>query len=258
MRNWTLAPLGLAALVAACDGGGGGGNNPYAPVSLKSVAGNSYVADGPQMSIRDGFTPASTVPANILFVSATQVNFNGLLLTKEADGLFWSADHTVSMKIDTALTKKETDQILYMMATQTSGLTTSVTPFVAGNTTALADIPHSGTGVYSGTMTLYDDLGNGFTSAGPTLFVDFVSATVDGGVTFAGTYVPIETPATVTNGNFAASLTTGGATPTVSGTMDGSYFGNAASEIGGTITITYAPTGTPSETYVGYYGAAKN
>ncbi len=250
--------LVLVATLAACDTGGGPPVDPnYRPVSLKSVAGNSYVADGPQMSIRDGFTPATNTSASVLFVSTTQINFNGLLLTKEDDGLFWSADHTVSLKVDTELSKDQTDQILYMLANQTIGLTTTLTPFVAGNTTLLADIPHSGSAVYSGSMTLYDDLGNGVTSAGPNLFVDFVSSTVDGGLSFAGSYVPIDVPATVTNGSFAATVSTGGATPTVAGTIDGSFFGDQAAEIGGTITLTYAPTGTPSETYVGYFGVAR-
>lgn len=246
--------LFLLAL-AACDGGGGGGGNPYPPISLNSVAGETFVSEGPRMTTLDGFTPATQTASTIQFASASQITLNGVVLTRDATGnTFRSGDGTVTLTVETGITGVQTDQILYMLATQDQGGTTSLQPLVAGNLTAASDLPQTGQAIYSGTMVLYNDLGQPLTMAGPAFFVDLNSAVLSGSLTFASEYVEI-VPTTMVGGSFATTLTSLETVPTVEGSIDGAFFGATGQEIGGTLILTYAPGGIPTETYVGYYGA---
>lgn len=260
MAEKAILALVACASLAACDGGGGGGvvtPTAYEPVSLSNQTGKSYTVTGPSMTILDGNTAITPETAAITFLSPTQVNMNGIVLTKDATSdTFRSADGKVVLTVDTAISPTQTDQILYMLGRETLSGITAITPYVAGNRTALADMPHGGSASYTGTMTLYNDLGAPVTTAGPFLVIGLDTGSVNGTVAFAGTNALLA-PTTMSGGAFSTTLASTEPAPVVSGTIDGAFYGDQGKEIGGTLGLTFAPGGTPSETYVGYYGTER-
>lgn len=262
MAERAILALVACATLVACDGGSGGGGGgttagDYRPVTLKSQVGKTYSPTGPSMAILDGYSLATPDTATINFVSPTQINMNGIILTKDStSNTFRSADGKVVLTVDTSIDPTQTDQILYMLGSETLSGVTTITPYVAGNRTAQADLPHGGTALYAGTMSLFNDLGQPLTTDGPVLIIGLDTGTVNGTVPFAGK-TALLAPTTLSGGAFSTTLSSGEAVPVVSGTIDGAFYGNQGEEIGGTLGLTFAPGGTPSETYVGYYGTTK-
>lgn len=247
--------LVLVCALAACDGGGSsGGATPV--VSAKSLAGKSFSATVPSMQIGNGYNSPNATVETVQFNSASQITVNGILLTKGSDGVFRSADSTLALTVSGNIDGLSTDQILYMMANQTLGGTDTLTPMVAGNVTATANIPQSGTATYAGKMVLYDDVGNRLaTMDGPVVVVSLATADVTGGVTFAGSFAALK-QTRMANGNFSTTMQSGESTPRVTGTINGQLYGSSGSEMGGTLSLEFGSGGTPTDSYVGYYGAA--
>jgi hypothetical protein len=252
----------LVTLLAACDstsggGGSGGSGSDYKKVSIASSVGKTYVTEGPVMAMLNGFDEPLNTNATIQFVSSKQIVMNGITLNKDSDSnTFRSADGKTTLQVNNSIDGVSTDQILYYLSTQDSGSTTMLGAMVSGNTTASADIPHTGTAIYSGKMTVYGDLGLPSTTDGPVLIVQLATADLSGSVSFANRSVALD-PTKMVNGTFYTTMQSAEPTPVVAGTIDGSFFGAGASEMGGTLTFDYAPTGTPTEAYVGYYGATR-
>jgi hypothetical protein len=258
MAERAILALMACATLVACDGGGGGGTpTAYKPVSLRNQTGKTYTVAGPSMTILDGYTTSTPKTSTITFLSPTQINMNGIVLTKDAtSNTFRSADGKVVLAVDMAIAPTQTDQILYMLGSETLSGVTAITPYVAGNRTAQADMPHGGSASYTGTMTLYNDLGAPVTTAGPFLVIGLDTGSVNGTVAFAGTNALLA-PTTMSGGAFSTTLASTETVPVVSGTIDGAFYGNQGEEIGGTLDLTFAPGGTASETYVGYYGTER-
>ena len=256
---WKPQLLALLSL-AGCDGLNTFSSSPTpssaaAPLTLSSAAGTTYVPAGPSMVAGNGFDTVTDRSAKIQIVSSTQINVNDVPLYADADGVtFRSLDGTYVMKVNSATGDYTTDQALYMLAAEASGGQNLLSTYVMGNTTAAADIPKSGTASYSGSMTLFNEAGAPLaTLAGPALVVSLDTAKVNGHFTYADTTVSLA-ETTLVNGSFLTTMKSGEASPLVTGTIDGSMFGAGGKEISGTVGLQYNPDGTPTESYVGYYG----
>jgi hypothetical protein len=249
--------LAVFCLLAACDTGGGNGPAPEVAVTVASQVGKTFVPAGPAMALYDGYDPAVTETATVMVISSTQINLNGVVLTKDPTGtIFRSNDGTITLDVQSDVDNVGTDQILYMMATQKLGGVTSISTYVAGNASTQSEIPRIGTAAYSGSVVLFNDTKQQSTVGGLVFVVSLDTSTISGGLTFAGRLLTIASASTAT-GSFKSTLTSGEATPVVTGEIDGAFYGAKGQEIGGTINLDYAPDGTSSETYVGYYGTTQ-
>ena len=259
---WKPQLLALLSL-AACDGLGGLTNdtpttsNPYPPLTLSSAVGKTYVPAGPTMVTGNGFDVVGDRSATITVISATQLLVNNsLTLNLQSDGkTFKSDDGSYKLVVNGNVEGFTTDQVLYMLASEELKVEGQwqTTAYVMGNTTPAADIPTSGTATYSGKMTVFNDAGVETTMEGPTLTVDLQRATVNGTVPY-GTNVATLTPTALDQGTFLTTMSSGGSTPVITGTIDGTMFGASGKEIAGTVGIQYNPGGTATESVVGYYG----
>lgn len=252
-----LALLALAACDDLIDDGGSTSSNPYPPLSVAAAQGQTFVPEGPSMIALNGYDPVTDAAASIEVVSATEIRYNAITLTADADGkTFRSGDGKTVVTLQSSIDGVGTDQILYALATETSGSETFLSSFVMGNATASGDLPTPGTGTatYAGKMTVFNDLGLPVTLAGPVLTVSLQTASVNGSFDFANT-TAVLVPTTIVDGTFYTTLASTEASPVVTGTIDGTMFGANGEEIGGTLGLQVNSNGTPTESYVGYYGA---
>lgn len=256
---WKPQLLALLSL-AACDGlntfdSGPTPTSADAPLTLSSAAGKTYVPVGPTMVTLNGFDVVGDRSATIQVVSSKQINVNGVPLTADSSGTtFRSADGAYVMQVASSMAGVSTDQILYMLASEQVNGQSLATAFVMGNVTPTSGIPTSGTAVYTGKMTVVDDLGNAQTMDGPALTISLATADVNGHFTFADTTVSLA-QTKMSNGAFFTTVSSSEAKPVVTGTIDGTMFGSTGQEIGGTVGLQYNPDGTPNQSYIGYYGA---
>ena len=256
---WKPQLIALLSL-AACDGlntfeTSPTTSDPNAPLTLSSAVGKTYVPAGPTMITANGFDVVGDRSATIQVVSSKQINVNGVPLQADATGTtFRSADGTYVMQVASSIDGVSTDQILYMLASEQVGGQSLATAYVMGNATPASGIPTSGTAVYTGKMTVVDDLGNAQTMAGPVLVVSLDTAAVNGSFSFAQTTVSLA-QTKMSNGSFLTTVSSAEAQPIVTGTIDGTMFGATGQEIGGTVGLQYNPNGTPNQSYIGYYGA---
>lgn len=244
-------------LLGACDGGdtGSSPDPTYAPLSVASAAGKTYVPAGPAMIKGDGYDPVVDATATIEVISAKQIRVDGVLLTADVGtSTFRSDDGKTVVMLDSAIDGVTTDQMLFALASQQVGGETYLSTYVMGNATAVGDIPITAKpAVYTGKMTVFDDNGLQQTMDGPVLIVSLATADLTGTLTFAN-HVAVLESTKITDGSFYTTMASTETDPVVTGAIDGSFFGAEAEEIGGTVGIQVNDSGTPTSSYIGYYG----
>lgn len=251
--------LFLILSLSACNAiGGGGGGGSATSANLGSFTGDTFDAVGASMSLLDGYDPVRDNGATVQIVSTNEIRVNGTTLTREGKtDTFRSDDGDMVLTLQTGIDGLTTTQILYTLLREEAGSDTTLTPLVLGNRTDASAIPQSGSASFAGQMTIANDLSLTTTVEGPVLFLSLSTGDVTGNLVFADTYFLVLDPTKLTNGSFYTTMASNEPVPVMTGTIDGALYGKDADEIGGTISLEYAPDGTPIETYLGYYGATK-
>lgn len=129
--------------------------------------------------------------------------------------------------------------------------------WIAGKPTALSDMPINLTGTYNGTAIGTEfNLGVGggqmpiIGTCALTANFGSTTGTVSGNIYFTGVTLPIST-GSISSNQFTADISSGGASPTITGAVKGGFFGPAASAVGGNFS---AKDTLNSKAYLGIFG----